>query len=83
MISKLIGMCIAVMLTATAAQAGAFMSPQTIQGDEMPDAMATSSVSKAPAPSCSGKPTEMGPLGRIDITGSLQPKQSTASEATP
>jgi hypothetical protein len=73
-------------LALTARQANAFEgSPHpVVVGDEMSDAMTTSSVSRPTAKSCSATtPASMYPARGFDILSAIAPKQTSAEEATP
>jgi hypothetical protein len=59
-------------------------SPQPILGDEMSDAMVTSSVTSTADKSCRAEmPKAMNTARGFDIFSAIAPKQSTAEEATP
>ncbi len=55
-----------------------------VPGDEMSDAIATSSISKMPSGSCMAeRPTAMTTARGFNILSAIGPKATSASEATP
>jgi hypothetical protein len=84
MYSKLLAAIIAISFAGTIPAMAHDSERSQIAGDEMSDAMPTSSFSKASGSSCAAeKTTAMNAARGFDILSAIGPKTSSASEATP